>query len=234
MYELVLWVQDCFMGLSPLRGYTAEWAVLQVTDNPFISAILCSVCMFALGYAVYFVHFSGRKKRQRKSKSSKVRPLSTILIKLSGNTAANIMQVLSLALVLAATIMCYSYYTIDGKGGGYFTDSELNGDAYYNYANVNMRDSETDLCIYATGGGGLFGLSVVEDYGVPADTVDEISQIDGIQSIQSYVVNTAFNLFYPKNSEDLLLKISQFYVELLKDADEMLHPDERAYKGVIL
>lgn len=230
LYELVLWAQDCFMGLSPLRGYTAEWAVLQVTDHPFISAILCSVCMFALGYAVYFVHFLGRKKRQRKS--SKVRPLTTILIKLSGNTAANIMQVLSLALVLSATIMCYSYYTIDGKGGGYFTDSELNGDAYYNYANVNMRDSETDLCIYATGGGGLFGLSVVEDYGVPADTVDEISQIDGIQSIQSYVVNTAFNLFYPKNSEDVPLKISQFYVELLKDADEMLYPNERNYYNI--
>lgn len=230
LYELVLWVQDRFMGLSPLRGYTAEWAVLQVTNNPFVSATLCSVCMFALGYTVYFIRFLGRKKDKRKS--GKVRSLSRIMLKLSGNTFADVMQVLSLALVLFAAITCYSYYTIDGKGSGYFTDSELNGDAYYNYANVNMRDSETDICIYAAGGGGLFGLSVVEDYGMPADTVNEISQIDGVQSIQSYVVNTAFNLFYPKESKDVPVRISQFYVELLKDADEILCPDERDYYNI--
>ncbi len=230
LYELVLWVQDRFMGLSPLRGYTAEWAVLQVTNNPFVSAVMCSVCMFALGYAVYFIRFLGRRKD--KCKSGKVRSLSRIMLKLSGNTFAGIMQVLSLALVLFAAIMCYSYYTIDGKGSGYFTDSELNGDAYYNYANVNMRDSETDICIYAAGGGGLFGLSVVEDYGLPYDTVNEISQIEGIQSIQSYVVNTAFNLFYPKESKEVPVKISQFYAELLKDADEILYPDERNYYNI--
>lgn len=230
IYEFVLWIQDSFMGLSPLRGYTAEWSVLQVTDNPFISAILCSVCMFALGYVVYFVRYLGKKKQQRKN--SKVRSLNSILMKLSGNMAVNIMQVLSLALVLFATIMCYSYYTIDGKGSGYFTDSELNGDAYYSYANVNMRDSETDICIYAAGGGGLFGLAVVEDYGLPADTADEISQIEGVQNIQGYVVNTAFNLFYPKESKDVPTKVAQFYEELQKDADEMLHPDERNYYNI--
>ncbi|MGN0634014.1 MAG: FtsX-like permease family protein [Oscillospiraceae bacterium] len=230
LYELVLWVQDRFMGLSPLRGYTAEWAVLQVTDDPFISAVLCSVCMFALGYAVYFIRFLGKKKDKRKS--GKVRSLSRILLKLSGNTFAGVMQVLSLALVLFAAIMCYSYYTIDGKGGGYFTDSELNGDAYYNYANVNMRDCKTDICIYSAGGGGLFGLSVVEDQGLPADTVNKISQIDGVHSIQSYVVNTAFNLFYPKASKEVPAKISQFYAELLKDADEILYPDERNYYNI--
>lgn len=230
LYELVLWVQDRFMGLSPLRGYNAEWTVLQVTNDPFVSAVLCSVCMFALGYAVYLIRFLGKKKD--KCKSDKVRSLSRIMLKLSGNTFAGVMQVLSLALVLFASIMCYSYYTIDGKGCGYFTDSELNGDAYYNYANVNMRDSETDICIYAAGGGGLFGLSVVEDYGLTSDTVNEISQIDGIQSIQSYVVNTAFNLFYPKESKEVPVKISQFYAELLKDADEILYPDERDYYNI--
>lgn len=230
LYELVLWVQDRFMGLSPLRGYTAEWAVLQVTNNPFVSAVLCLVCMFALGYAVYFIRFLCKKKDKRKS--GKVRSLSRIMLMLSGNTFAGVMQMLSLALVLFSAIMCYSYYTIDGKGSGYFTDSQLNGDAYYNYANLNMRDSETDICIYADGGGGLFGLSVVEDQGLPADTVNEISHIDGIQSIQSYVVNTAFNLFYPKDSKEVPVKISQFYAELLKDADEILCPDERNYYNI--
>ena len=230
IYELVLWIQDCFMGLSPLRAYTAEWAVLQITENPFVSAVICSIYMFAFGYAVYFARFLGKKKQRRKS--DKVRSLSGILMKLSGDTAVNIIQIFSLALVLFATIMCYSYYTMDGKGGGYFTDSELNGDAYYNYANVNMRDSETDICIYGAGGGGLFGLAVVEDYGLPADTLDEISRISGVKRVQGYVQNRVFNLFYPKDSEDVPAKISNYYAELLKDADEMLLPDERSYYNI--
>ena len=42
LYELILLIQSSFFGLSPLHGYTAEWAVLQVTDKPFISAIICA------------------------------------------------------------------------------------------------------------------------------------------------------------------------------------------------
>ena len=226
LYELILLIQDRFMGLSPLRGYTAEWAVLQVTKNPFVSAIVCAVCMFALGYAVYFIRFLGKKKQQRQTE--RVRPLNRILIKLSGNTFANVMQVLSLALVLFAAVMCYSYYTIDGKGSGYFTDSELNGSAYYSYANVDMRDSGTDICIYSAGSN-TFGLSVIDDYGLPADTADKIASIDGVRDIRAYASNTAFNLFYPKDSKDVPPKISQFYAQLVDGADEMLHPDERKY-----
>lgn len=226
LYELILLIQSVFFGLSPLHGYTAEWAVLQVTDNPFLSAIICAVCMFALGYAVYFARFLFKKKD--KHKSGKVRSLRQILRKLSGNAFAKIMQILSLSLVLFAAVACYSYFTMDGKGGGYFTDSELNGDAYYNYAKVNMRDSKTDICIY-TSGNGCFGLAVIDDFGLPEKTADEIAQINGVREIQCFSVNTAFNLFYPKNSANVPAEISQFYAELLKDADESVHPNERDY-----
>ena len=226
LYELILLIQSGFFGLSPLHGYTAEWAVIQVTDNPFISAIICAVCMFALGYAVYFARFLFKKKDRRKS--GKVRSLRQILRKLSGNAFAKIMQILSLSPVLFAAVMCYSYFTIDGKGGGYFTDSELNGDAYYNCAKVNMRDSKTDICVY-TSGNGCFGLAVVDDFGLPVDTADKIAQINGVREIQCFSVNTAFNLFYPKNSTEVPAEISRFYAELLKNADEMLHPNERDY-----
>lgn len=225
-YEFILLIQNRFMGLSALRGYTAEWAVLQVTKNPFVSAVVCAVCMFAIGYAVYFVQFSVKKKQQRRTE--RVRPLNRILIRLSGNVFTNTMQVLSLALILFAEVMCYSYYTIDGKGSGYFTDSELNGDAYYSYANINMRNSGTDICIYSTGSN-TFGLSIIDDYGLPADTASKIASLDGVRNMRAYASNTAFNLFYPKNSKEIPPKISKFYAELVNGADEMLCPDEREY-----
>ncbi|MCM1023459.1 MAG: hypothetical protein NC395_05305 [Prevotella sp.] len=122
LYEIILLIQDRFMGLSHLRGYIAEWAVLRVTSNPFASAAVCAACMFALGYAVYFIRFLFGKKQRRQTE--RVRPLRRILIKLSGSAFANVMQVLSLALVLFAAVMCYSYYTIlTAIGGDTTTDT---------------------------------------------------------------------------------------------------------------
>ena len=125
----------------------------------FLSAVLCSVCMLALGYIIYFIRFLFKKKQQIKGR--KVRSLNKILIKISGNSFANAMQILSLALVLFAAVMCFSYFTMDGKGSGYFTDEELKGDRYYSDTGINMRDSGIDISVYVNGGVSTFGLSVV-------------------------------------------------------------------------
>ena len=215
------------MGLSYLRGYAPEWAVLQITNDPFLSAVLCSVCMFALGYIIYFIRFLFKKKQQIKGR--KVRSLNKILVKISGNSFANAMQILSLALVLFAAVMCYSYFTMDGKGSGYFTDEELKGDRYYSDTGINMRDSGIDISVYVNGGVSTFGLSVVEDRGLPSKTLDKISEIEGVSSAEGYDINGAFNIFYPEDAKDVPSKITEFYAPLADNADEIIHPDERKY-----
>ncbi len=231
IYELILFVQNKWLGLSALHSYTAEWAVLQVTKNPFVVAILCTVCTFAIGYLLYFLRVRFFSK-QRLHRRKKVRSFRKIQSTLSGRPFVKSMQVITLALVLATTSMCYSYYTISGKGDGYFTDDNFKGDLYYSYGGIQMNDNNVDICLYNTIQN-TTGLAVLGDNGIPADTLDSISSIDGVETVWSVVLHNSFNAYYEKDDPDAPNEIRTYYAELAENADEELHPDERDYYQIL-
>jgi ABC-type lipoprotein release transport system permease subunit len=228
IYEIVLWIQDKFFGLSKLRGYTAEWAILQVTRNPFITAVVSTVLMFFLGYFIYFIRYRFFRV-QKKQNRRKARSFGRIKRILFGIPFSNIMQMLSIALILTTTVMCYSYYTQNGKGNGYFTDEEASGKSYYSYANVSMNEDNVDICLYDTNNGCAGGITVLSDTGLSEEKLNQISQIDGIETVQSFSNNTAFNVYYPTDDLDVPYQIKEYQAEFPENADEFYHSDERNY-----
>lgn len=227
IYEIVLWIQHKYMGLSALQGFSGEWAVLQVTKNPYAVSAACTVIMFALGYIVYFVQFLLLGKIKFR-KQKRVRCYRKIKAKMSGMPFTNFLQMLSLALVFATIIMCYSYFTTDGKGEGYFTEPVLSDESYYNYGHGLMNKNNVDVCIYntnnTTGGG-----TVVYDSGVPDDQLQAIEKIDGVSKVYANVEIMNLLTYYPAGSEEVPSLIRQYANGFADDADEFFKKDEREY-----
>lgn len=57
VYEVILEIQSRFLGLPKLRGYTVEWCVQQITENPFVISVVCATGTFTLGYLLFIYIF---------------------------------------------------------------------------------------------------------------------------------------------------------------------------------
>ena len=228
VYEGILWAQAKWMGLSPLQGFQVEWAVEQVTRNPWYTAIGCAAVMLAIGYLLYFL--CQHRWLQRKRKRSGVRGFLFIRRKLAGKTRNAVMQVLCIALTITTSAIFYAYCTSNGKGDGYFTEESNVKSQYYTYGGVQLDTADVDICLY-TSGRESQGLSVLQDIGVPAETLAQIEALDGVELAEGYVVNETCNFYYSKDAQVPSILRGQ-YAELAENASELLHPSEREYYSV--
>ncbi len=229
IYELVLLIQKRFMGLSLLRGYHAEWAVLQVTNNPFTYSVMCATCMFALGYIIFFgCRWLSKKNIHKFRKKSRSR--RRIFACLCGNGFSNRMQLLLMAILLFSIVMCYSYYTMDGKGDSvYFKEEESDYKNYYSYGHLDMKEADVDICIYTTGAIEHQNVIILQDVGIPAGTLEKLSGIEGVESVKACIHNQAFNVYYPKDDELVPRQIQHLKAIMTENPDPLLYADERDY-----
>ena len=221
LYEAIIAAQDAFWGLPALRAYNPEWSIRQVAQNPFLVAFVYSFITFLIGYAIYFIRFTVFN-RMSVLKHKKIGSFIKIKRLLSGDKFTNIMQVVALSLVLFMTTAFYSYYTLDGKGESRFTDSKLVGDAYYEYAGINMKKSEIDISIYGRSPGGYFPMTENVDFGITQKVLDTILSIPGVNNARSYKVNTGTSVVYSKDDEN----VPSFFKKLLRDNPRMAFTEE--------
>lgn len=63
IYELILLIQKNLLNLPSLRGYTAEWGVERITEDPFVTSMICSSVLLTIGYMIYFL---SKRRHSRK------------------------------------------------------------------------------------------------------------------------------------------------------------------------
>jgi|LSQX01.3.fsa_nt_gb ABC-type lipoprotein release transport system permease subunit len=212
IYEAIIAAQGAFWGLPALKAYNPEWPIKQVTQNPYLVAFVYSFITFLLGYAIYFIRFAA-SNRISVLKHKKIRSFMRIKRILSGDKFTNIMQVAALSLVLFTTTAFYSYYTLEGKGESRFTDPKLVGDAYYEYAGINMKKSNIDSCIYTVRSPAVnFPMTRNIDSGIPPQALDIISSIPGVSNIHAYKAIYGTSVVYSKDWEG----VPDFFKNLLK------------------
>ena len=102
----------------------------------------------------------------------------------SGIPFANIMQMLSVALILFAAVMCYAFCSMDGKGKGYFHNDDLDRDTYYTYGQLDMETSDVQYLLYDQGSG-ITGGVLLTDTGVTEDGRKSIADMNEVKSIES-------------------------------------------------
>lgn len=230
LYELILFIQNKFMGLSPLSAFDCEWAVKRVSSDPFMTAVISSSFVFITGYVIYYLQRKFFGKR-RLLKNRKVRPLYRIKSALCGLPFSNIMQMLSVAFVLTSVTLCFAFFTDKGKGEAnyFFINYDNSAENFYSCCGINMREAGVDVCVY-TNSAGNGSISVTNDNGITEEALHRIEGSYGNGRIYSFSVNTAFSIYYPKDSSDVPLKITERWVgELVDSANPVFRKDERNY-----
>ncbi len=202
IYESTLFIQHEFWQLPLLSGFKSEWAVKQVTENPFLISFICSFAAFFSGYMIYGLKLLLFKKIRILNKK-KAKSFRAIKNKIYGDAFTDIMQVLVILLVIFTSTVFYSYYSMNGKGDSYFTNPELSGDMYYEYAGINMKDENIDICIYNSGSSEAIGPMVYNDTGITEEALSNMKNINGISNIRAYSINIAANITYPKDSDNV-------------------------------
>lgn len=231
LYELILFIQKNFMGLSPLTAFDCEWAVKRVSSNPFFTAVISSSSVFITGYVIYYLQRKFFGKR-RLLKNRKVRPLYRIKSALCGLPFSNIMQMLSVAFVLTSVTLCFAFFTDKGKGEDityFFKNYENSAENFYSCCGINMREAGVDVCVY-TNSAGDGAISVTNDNGITEEALREMEGSYENGHVYSFSVNTAFSIYYPKDSDDVPVKIKERWVgELVDSANPVFKKDERNY-----
>ena len=230
VYEVILEIQSRFLRLPKLRGYTVEWCVQQITENPFVISVVCATGTFTLGYLLFFYIYLHIKSR-RLIRRDRVRSFGRIKSVVSGIPFANIMQMLSVALILFAAVMCYAFCSMDGKGKGYFHNDDLDRDTYYTYGQLDMETSDVDICLYDQGSG-ITGGVLLTDTGLTEDGRKSIADMNEVKSIESFSTNDGFDIFYDRNDEDIPDGLWQAEVQFPEDTEEFYHADDRFYFNV--
>lgn len=230
LYELILFIQNKFMGLSPLSAFDCEWAVKRVSSDPFLTAVISSSFVFITGYVIYYLQRKFFGKR-RLLKNRKVRPLYKIKSALCGLPFSNIMQMLSIAFVLTSVTLCFAFFTDKGKGeeNYFFKNYDNSAENFYSCQGVNMLENGVDVCVY-TNSAGNGSISVTNDNGITEEALRQMEELYRNGRIYSFSVNTAFSIYYPKDSGDVPLKITERWVgELVDSANPVFRKDERNY-----
>ncbi len=212
-----------------MRGYTVEWCVQQITENPFVISVVCATGTVTLGYLLFYIdlHIKSRRLIRR----DRVRSFGRIKSVVSGIPFANIMQMLSVALILFAAVMCYAFCSMDGKGKGYFHNDDLDRDTYYTYGQLDMETSDVDICLYDQGSG-ITGGVLLTDTGLTEDGRKSIADMNEVKSIESFSTNDGFDIFYDRNDEDIPDGLWQAEVQFPEDTEEFYHADDRFYFNV--
>ncbi len=202
VYELILLVQKSVLNLPYLRAYTAEWGVNKISEDPFVTAFICSSAVLVIGYAIYI--FSRRQKNRKARKfNSKPRSRRKLLGAMSGTRFANFIQGLLVCVVIFACTFGYAYSTANGKGSGpWFKSDKFNGDNFFAVGNLDLREIGADAVIYNLSSGAE-NIRVDRNTGVTPAEAAKISEIDGIANAQCYAKNSGFTLVYPQNSEKI-------------------------------
>lgn len=212
-----------------MRGYTVEWCVQQITENPFVISVVCATGTFTLGYLLFYIYL--HIKSRRLIRRDRVRSFGRIKSVVSGIPFANIMQMLSVALILFAAVMCYAFCSMDGKGKGYFHNDDLDRDTYYTYGQLDMETSDVDICLYDQGSG-ITGGVLLTDTGLTEDGRKSIADMNEVKSIESFSTNDGFDIFYDRNDEDIPDGLWQAEVQFPEDTEEFYHADDRFYFNV--
>lgn len=229
VYEVILEIQSRFLRLPKLRGYTVEWCVQQITENPFVISVVCATGTFTLGYLLFYIYL--HIKSRRLIRRDRVRSFGRIKSVVSGIPFANTMQMLSVALILFAAVMCYAFCSMDGKGKGYFHNDDLDRDTYYTYGQLDMETSDVDICLYDQGSG-ITGGVLLTDTGLTEDGRKSIADMNEVKSIESFSTNDGFDIFYDRNDEDIPDGLWQAEVQFPEDTEEFYHADDRFYFNV--
>lgn len=226
IYELILFAQKSIWGLAPLQAFQSEWAVDQVTADPFLVAFICSFITFLAGYiflAVKFFVFGKNNSVSRK----KERSLGRIKKLLSGDKFTNIIQISAFTLVIFTATAFYSFFSINGKGidpiknpeYAILTRGELVGDSYYQYGGINMKRENIDHCIYSSGASGSNGpMIIVNDSGMTQEAINDIEKIDGLDEVCAYGRHLT-NIVYPEDNEERPAILNNFRVDLPEGMD---------------
>lgn len=229
IYEAIISIQYFVWQMPLLQAFNLEWCIKQITNNPFIMAFICSVITFLFGYIFCVMKFTLFNKKITMNRK-KCRSFHTLKKALSGDIFTNTMQIISFSLVVLTATAFYSYYSLDGKGNSYFSNPEMNGDSYYEYALINMKSENIDLCIYNNSISEAIGPMVSSNYGLTIDSQDNIADIDGIQSVQSYGINLAANIVYPKESNDVPDYIkNNLECDFSEDMEKFYNAENTAY-----
>ncbi len=233
LYELVLLIQYSLFDMPALQAFHAEWSVNQVTNNPFITSIICAAITFLLGYILYFIA-TRHPRKNHVVRRGHPRRFGRIITTLSGNTLSTICSVISLTLVLTVSVMCYTYYTNDGKGDTdditypFYLDDSSEA-SFYSYGGINMLTENVDICLYTTGTASS-GITNINNFGIDANTASKIANIDGVSRVEAYGFNYAFNIY--DNTEDIPNALTNEPVELEYDIVALLPDDSRIYYNV--
>lgn len=213
-YEFVLFLQKNIWHLSALQALNAEWAVKQVTIEPFSTAFISSILTFILGYIIFIVNafLIDRKTRRNNRKCRSFRKIKRII---SGDIFTNTVQIISFTLIIITITLFYSFYTLNGKGNAnpYLTRPELNGDSYYQYGQINMKKENIDVCIYSEYGEKTIGPVGASNNGIPKDTLRAMETNDNIGAIYAYGVNYAGNIVYSDGNDNVPKLIDKLKIQ---------------------
>lgn len=220
-YELILLVQKNALNLPYLRAYTAEWGVNKISEDPFVTAFICSAAVLLIGYAIYI--FSRRQKSRKARKfNSKPRSRRKLLGAMSGTRFANFIQGLLVCAVIFTCTFGYAFSTANGKGSSpWFKSDNFNGDSFFAVGNLDLREIGADAVIYSLSSGAE-NIRVDRNTGITAEEAAKIGEIDGIENVQCYAKNSGFTLVYPQNSEKIPDALQGLELQWLDGAEKVL------------
>lgn len=221
VYELILALQKSLLGLPALRAYSAEWGVEKISENPFVTAVICSAAVLALGYLIYF---AGRIKRGAKTpkKNAKPRSFGRLLGRVSGTFFANFTHALLVAAVIFTCTFGYCYSTTNGKGSSpWFRSEEFDGDSFFSVGNLDLREIDADAVIYSLNSG-ADSIRVDRNTGITPGEARQLGEIPGITDVQCFARSGGFTLVYPQASENIPAPLLGTELEWLDGAEQVL------------
>ncbi|MDE7362741.1 MAG: ABC transporter permease [Oscillospiraceae bacterium] len=221
VYELILALQKSLLGLPALRAYSAEWGVEKISENPFVTAVICSAAVLALGYLIYFASHIKRGAKTPK-KNAKPRSLGLLLGRVSGTFFANFTHALLVAAVIFTCTFGYCYSTTNGKGSSrWFRSEEFNGDSFFAVGNLDLREIGADAVIYSLNSG-AGSIRVDRNTGITPDEARQLGEIPGITDVQCFARSEGFTLVYPQASENIPAPLLGTELEWYEGAEQVL------------
>lgn len=212
IYEGIYYVQTNVFGLSPYRGYNAEWVVSKKTFSPFLTPITAAAIGVAISYAIVILKLdrdmnitaaSGKMKRR-----SKVNSAFGAVSRVLSQRAVGVLQIVSLVCVIFASVVSYLYCVKDEKGKSVVRnpDNISQGKIYEVSSGIDLDELNCDCFLEVSGTAAhAMYLAPNKSYGMKQRDIDNLGK-NGAEL--TYGWSTPFKLLVDANGSDNNLLMS--------------------------
>lgn len=211
IYEGIYYVQTNVFGLSPYRGYNAEWVVSKKTFSPFLTPIIAAGIGVAVSYAIVILKLDrdmnitgapGKIKRR-----SNVKNAFGAVSRVLSQRAVGVLQIISLVCVIFASIMSYLYCVKDEKGKSIGSNHDISqGKIYEVSSGIDLDELNCDCFLEVSGTAAhAMYLAPNKSYGMKQGDIDNLGK-NGAEL--TYGWSTPFKLLFDANGLDNNLLMS--------------------------